>query len=76
MKNLRTATAEDFKVGAKFMTSEGYTFVLAFKYSNTPEARPDSKVKSKFHQGVWEARFNSGMKCIFESEAHHYKFIN
>jgi hypothetical protein len=40
MKNLRTATANDFKVGTTLITSEGFEFKLINKYDN----------------GVWECK--------------------
>jgi len=40
MKNLRTATANDFKVGTVLISSEGYQFKIVSKYDN----------------GVWECK--------------------
>jgi len=40
MKNLRTATANDFKVGNTLITSEGFEFKLINKYDD----------------GVWECK--------------------
>ena len=40
MKNLRTATANDFKVGTILITSEGYEFKLINKYQD----------------GIWESK--------------------
>ena len=40
MKNLRTATANDFKVGTTLITSEGFEFKLINKYDN----------------GIWECK--------------------
>jgi len=34
MKNLRTATANDFKVGARLISSEGFEFVLVNEYAD------------------------------------------
>jgi hypothetical protein len=45
MKNLRTATSEDFKVGARLISSEGFEFVLTNQYDN----------------GVWECRKRTHM---------------
>jgi len=45
MINLRTATAEDFKVGARLISSEGFEFVLVNKYDD----------------GVWECRKRTHM---------------
>ena len=53
----RKATKDDFKVGSKLITSEGFTFTLINKYD----------------KGIWEARGISGDKCIFEDEAMYYK---
>lgn len=59
MKNLRTATVEDFKVGTTLITSEGYEFTI----------------KSKYSEGTWEAKgsLGQGIKCIYEDEARIYK---
>lgn len=46
MKNLRTATAEDFKIGARLVSSEGFEFVLVKKYD----------------EGVWECRKRTHME--------------
>lgn len=59
-KNLRTATKEDFKVGTTLIMSEGWEFTIMRKYDD----------------GIWEARGNSGDKCVFENEAHTYKVEN
>lgn len=40
MKNLRTATVNDFKVGTILITSEGYEFKLINKYDD----------------GIWESK--------------------
>lgn len=40
MKNLRTATANDFKVGTILISSEGFEFKLINKYEN----------------GIWECK--------------------
>ena len=45
MKNLRTATSKDFKVGARLISSEGFEFVLTNQYDN----------------GVWECRKRTHM---------------
>ena len=59
MKNLRTATIQDFKVGTTLITSEGFGFTIAYKYDN----------------GIWEARGTErqGIKCVYEDEARFYK---
>lgn len=55
--NIKTATKDDLKAGTLLITSEGYIFTIIRKYD----------------QGIWEARGNSGDKCIFEKEATNYK---
>lgn len=59
MGTLRTANANDFKIGVTLITSEGYGFTITSKYDD----------------GIWEARGTSGQgeKCIFEDEARFYK---
>ena len=57
MTTLRIATQKDFKVGATLITSEGYTFTITSHYA----------------EGVWEARGQSGSKCVMEDEARFYK---
>lgn len=57
MKNLRTATKADFKVGTTLITSEGYRFTISSKYG----------------EGIWETRSEGGGKCVFENEAQFYK---
>ena len=57
MTTLRTATVSDFKVGATLVTSEGYEFTITKHYS----------------EGVWEARGQSGTKCVYKDEVRLYK---
>jgi len=57
MKNLRTATKNDFKVGTTLITSEGYNFTITSFYTET----------------IWNARGVSGSICVFEDEARFYK---
>lgn len=56
----RKATREDFKAGTTLIDSEGYTFTILRKYSQT---------------GIWEARGQQGQgeKCVFDGEAHCYR---
>lgn len=57
MKTLRTATKADFKVGTTLIAkSGGWEFTIVREYDN----------------GVWEARGESGLKCVYVGEAHIY----
>lgn len=60
MKNLRTATASDFKIGTTLVSFGRYEFTIYNKYDD----------------GIWEARSTSGSKVVFECEARHYKIAN
>lgn len=59
MENLRTATAEDFKIGNTLIASDGHSFTIT----------------SKYDKGIWNARGTDGQgsKCLFEDEAKFYK---
>jgi len=54
---MQTATAKSFKVGATLISKVGgYEFTITKKYD----------------VGIWEARGQSGCKCLFEGEAKFY----
>ena len=57
MTTLTTATKKDFKLGTTLITSEGYEFTITSKYDD----------------GIWNTKSNSGSKIVFENEARCYK---
>lgn len=58
MSNLQTATQQDFKVGNTLICSQ---------------SNMEHVITSKYDDGIYEAKVEGGLICIFTSEARFYK---